>query len=764
MAKDDPYASLGAPVATAPQAQTAPAPASTDTAAPVDTPTQQTPADAYSQVGSDAAVAGAQGDQAAPEGFTAEQKQAIHDYIPHAKDAADLERFSLELSGGRAKIGNAADVIKHRDQGFKTFGWEDPTVSKDMGRQEQPSAVQGVGKALIAHIANGLVADYGPEVGGALTTLLTGGDLSRNVAHERAMLDGESDGHGVASFLGELGGAGLAAPIAAEAAPARIAELPGVVKAGAGGAAYGSGAAGPDHRIEGAVTGAALGAGTDLAAPILIKGVAARAGARQTANAENQAFAQAAGRQGIDYMAADLPNATKSKFATALSNLTIGGIPLADQAAKNVGTAADAVERAAGNIGAVADKTGAGQAAQRGARSFVDSSAKVLDTLEQKIPIPAAAPATVSNTRGALTSLMQSFSSNPKLAAAFKDPKLKAFTEALTPQTSQEATGVLDAAGNPITRDVTHGGGLSWNDLRDFRTRVGQIIGQPGLASDGVQIGQLRSLYGALSDDIRATAKQAGPGAEQAWTRWNNYARARAGRIDNVVSLILGKNNDKAPQSAFEAIQRLGADKGGDPIKLGQALRSMPADEANSVRATILDDLGTASAGNQNAAGTAFSPAEFVTKWNKLSDRAKNILFTGDHRNAINDIVNVLGGMKASSKFANNSKTGIAVIASTHTLPALIANPVLGALDMALQYGSGKLLSSPAIARKIAGTPKSIAGARAYWSRPWVQKLANENPAIAGEIQAFQHAFLSHANDNNSFSAAADSQSEDQNQ
>jgi hypothetical protein len=123
--------------------------------------------------------------------------------------------------------------------------------------------------------------------------------------------------------------------------------------------------------------------------------------------------------------------------------------------------------------------------------------------------------------------------------------------------------------------------------------------------------------------------------------------------------------------------------------------------------------------------------------------------------------------MKSSDRFANTSKTGISVIAATHTLPVFGANPVLGGLDMALQYVGGKLLSSPAIARKIASTPRTVAGARAYWSRPWVNALAVKNPSIAGEIHAFQSAFLSHVNDNGIVTSAAaspDPNEQDQNQ
>jgi hypothetical protein len=266
---------------------------------------------------------------------------------------------------------------------------------------------------------------------------------------------------------------------------------------------------------------------------------------------------------------------------------------------------------------------------------------------------------------------------------------------------------------------------------------------------------------------MQATASRYGPAASNAFNRANSYARARANRIENVVSMILGPNQDKAPQTAFEAMQRLANEKGGDPLKLARALRSMPEEEANSVRATILDDLGNASAGHQNDKGDVFSPAAFITNWNKISDRAKNVLFTGEHRKALDDLALVFSGMKSSDRFANTSKTGISVIAATHTLPVFGANPVLGGLDMALQYVGGKLLSSPAIARKIASTPRTVAGARAYWSRPWVNALAVKNPSIAGEIHAFQSAFLSHVNDNGIVTSAAaspDPNEQDQNQ
>jgi hypothetical protein len=200
-----------------------------------------------------------------------------------------------------------------------------------------------------------------------------------------------------------------------------------------------------------------------------------------------------------------------------LSGLTLGGIPLAEQGVKNAATAGAAVDRAAAAIGSVADKTGAGQAAQRGAKQFVDSTAQTLNNLESKIPIAADAPAVVSNTRSALTNLSESFASNPEACRSIpRSEGVQVPRCADTRRLNQPASSTQRASRSLVRRAA----GLSWDDLRAFRSRVGEIIGQPGLASDGAQISQLRALYGALSDDIRQTATNMAP---------RRKARGRAG-------------------------------------------------------------------------------------------------------------------------------------------------------------------------------------------------------------------------------------------
>jgi hypothetical protein len=159
---------------------------------------------------------------------------AILAYIPHAKDPADLKQFSLQISGGRAQIGNAKDILEKRDQGAEQFSWLPPVVNKDMaavkpdtletirnaigdallsaitpGASDQTrEAVKRSGTAFTEHAANAFAADYGPEVGGLIDTILHGGNVATNAERERAVMEGDSADHPVASIAGELTGAG----------------------------------------------------------------------------------------------------------------------------------------------------------------------------------------------------------------------------------------------------------------------------------------------------------------------------------------------------------------------------------------------------------------------------------------------------------------------------------------------------------------------------------------------------------------------------
>lgn len=551
--------------------------------------------------------------------------------------------------------------------------------------------------------------------------------------------------------LATQGADALGLPVASSDADKLVAAA---VRGGAGGMIT-AGAGGVPALIGGTLSGVGSGGATELAAqngagpvgqlaaglagglagvlPVAGIGAAANALSRQR---ELSPVMQAFERQNVPALAADV-GGVGARMATGAANTTLGGIPIHEAAQASIAAARAARDRIAAGIGNVAgDATAAGNAAQAGAKSFMESTQQTAKKLYNAIPIAADRDAVLTNSKQALADLTAGMKSNPELSSVISDPRMQRIASAIQGKIVQVPTGVLDSAGNPIMRDVQQGGALSWQDLKDFRSYIGEKAGAPALQSDTPQA-NLKALYGALSEDMKATAQAEGPKAYAAFNRANNYWRARQSRIENVVTPILGKDLAKTPEAAFRQIESWAGDKGSF-VRTAQALRTMPQEEADSVRATIFAKLGNASAGNQNAAADVFSPSTFLTQWNKLPERTRNVLFPGkEYQKDISDILAITEAQKGATQFANSSKTATAMHIAGN-LATLVMNPVAGIASMGGQFGVGKLLASPSFARWLASSAKkpNPAAQLAHINR--LTKIAAANPVIANDVLALQ--------------------------
>lgn len=467
-----------------------------------------------------------------------------------------------------------------------------------------------------------------------------------------------------------------------------------------------------------AATGGAIGYGAgkafDAAAPAIANSAVGQRVSQALSNRGQGAreFAAAAERQGLDYLPADIPGRTGTQFATSISKSTLGGIPLADAAAKIVDKAKAARDRIAGNVGSAADNVGAGQAAQRGMEAWEKQTAGRGGQLYEAIPIKPDTPVDLSTTRQTLADLNNSISSNAELATLVRDPRMAAYQKAL------------------------EAGDLSWQDIKSFRTYIGEKAGRPTLQQDTSK-DSLDALYGALSQDIQRAATAHSPEAAKAFTRANNYWRGRQARLNDVMTKLVGKDGNMSPEATFAQIERWAGVKGGDYSSLARAVRSMPDDEANTVRATIIDRLGDASAGRQNADQSAFSPDTFLTQWANLSDRAKAVLFQGEHRKALDDLATVFDGSKFSRGFDNNSRTGIAT-SGLGTLAAIMLEPITGTAIAGSQFLTGKLLASPRFARWLAASAKKPNPSAQLAHVNQLTAIARSDPIIANDIFTLQ--------------------------
>lgn len=512
-----------------------------------------------------------------------------------------------------------------------------------------------------------------------------------------------------------------------------IAASPGLEMAGGAGSGGAAQIAkeegfGPWVQLGAALVGGPLAAGS-IAAGSRIPGL-------RPSNRELTELGKSFERQDVPMMPA-MTGRTVPQMATGVTHMTLGGIPLADAAEKSILAARAARTRIANEIGSIAsDPTAAGQAVQRGSKSFLETSEAKGSKLYEAIPISPQKPAILTNTKTALADLNAGLESNPELSGLITDPRLKAYQAALEGKSEQVPTGLLDSDGNPMMRTVQKGGNLSWGDLKAFRTYIGELAGRPTLQESTAQ-GALKRLYASLSDDMQATAAADGPKSLAAFNRANTFWRARQGRIDNVLSMVLGPKLDKGGQATFNQIESWARNKG-DAIKLGQLLRSLPEDEAATVRATVFDRLGLVSPGRQDATGTLFSPNDFVTHWNGLSDRAKATLFPGiEYRSDIDDMVRIAAAMKDANKYANVSRTSLGTNALA-LLGAFFSNP-LYAMGMAgTEMGAGKLLASQRFARWLASAPKKPNGPAALAHINRLATIAQAEPPIANEVLQLQ--------------------------
>lgn len=549
---------------------------------------------------------------------------------------------------------------------------------------------------------------------GGLKSLATGNGFmsgyQRERDIERALQERSREQNGVVPEL--VGGLMTPAGLASKANIARDAAIMG------GLAGFGEGEGFPDSvskAATGSLLGYGVGKGIDVGAPIVANsaiGQRARKLLTPKSNVDAQQFAAAAERQELDYLAADIPGATKSKFITSVMKSTLGGIPLSEAAGKISTKAREARDRIAGNVGEVGDNVTAGQAVQRGMEAWEKQTGGRGGELYEAIPIKPDTLVDLSATRATLADLNNGITSNDELAALVRDPRMVQYQRALEK------------------------GDLSWKDIKSFRTYIGEKAGRPTLQQDTSK-DSLDALYGALSQDIERAAAAHSPEAAKAFARANNYWRGRQARISDVMTKLVGKAGDKSPEATFSQIERWASAKGGDFSSLSRAIRSLPDDEANTVRATIIDRLGDANPGAQGAANENFSPDVFLTQWSKLSDRAKGVLFQGEHRKALDDLATVFEGSKFARGFDNTSKTSIGVNATALVGTGLVSLPTAVALS-ALQFGGGKLLASPRFARWIVALGKKPNPSAQLAHINQLTAIARSEPIIANDIFTIQ--------------------------
>lgn len=253
----------------------------------------------------------------------------------------------------------------------------------------------------------------------------------------------------------------------------------------------------------------------------------------------------------------------------------------------------------------------------------------------------------------------------------------------------------------------------------------------------------------AEADMVNGLAQAGKINAARAWQQASRVYKAQQDTIEEVFTPIMGANNDKSAEEVARALQSAARSNGG---RIASLLKSIPKEDADTIRASLINQLGRSNSGQQNAAGEAFSLDTFLTHWDQIKG-ARGKIFDRETLEGLNHLAAVAQRAKATNRARGVSNTGADVWAvGGAMLPASVGiggavagSPVtavggfFAAASMALaQYGGAKLLAAPGFAKRLAATPTAPRAAARYWSSPWVAQMARTQPTIANDLAGFQ--------------------------
>jgi hypothetical protein len=271
-------------------------------------------------------------------------------------------------------------------------------------------------------------------------------------------------------------------------------------------------------------------------------------------------------------------------------------------------------------------------------------------------------------------------------------PETKRVFDDLASRQAAAASELNEPALRLVRDALDRQGGLTFQGLADLRTQIGHLIDGTIMPAPGTPMPALKRLYGALSEDLRASANRlGGDRAVQALDRANGIASMVAERRQALADIV-GAKGDEAPEVVISRLLRLADGRGGkgDAASLLKARRVL-GDDWDAVSGAAIRQLGQE--------GDTFSVRKFLTRYENLSPNGRQLLFRSSGKDNLADSLDNLALLSRKfdelARMGNPSGTGNveAVIAS---ITGMFIHPL-----HALQTIGGGWLIAQALARPL---------------------------------------------------------------
>lgn len=308
--------------------------------------------------------------------------------------------------------------------------------------------------------------------------------------------------------------------------------------------------------------------------------------------------------------------------------------------------------------------------------------------------------------------------------------------------------------------------GIPFSALKALRTSIGDETASSAIMGTPEQA-QFKQLYGAMSEDMRNAAgasDRANSGVpvgplqmqDQPATVAMNRANQHYSTAMNRAEELDGLASRSTPEGAYSAVA--GSLKNGSTIY--ERLRSAVTPEARQkVAATVINDLGAATPGQQNASGDVWSARTFLTNYNKLyrngggqalftrlpggSTYAKNLADVAKAAEMLGDGAKVWSNPSGTSQALVARGTigtiGAGAVGGLFYTPLIAPAAVAGGGLILAHQVSQRLLLNPQFVNWLAKAPKvrSPAEMQAYAQRLMVSASMTNNKTYQSDVQAY---------------------------
>lgn len=471
--------------------------------------------------------------------------------------------------------------------------------------------------------------------------------------------------------------------------------------------AYAEGEEGQRQRTQDGLAVAGSMIGVPPGAEAAAKAIPAAAGAMADAApaavgvGSREAALQAAERIGVDVPRAAAGSYPERAAGAALRDLPVVGDPLVKASEKALGQLEGAANKVADDLGG-SSSLSAGYAAKDSILDWVTNISKA-----QADEIYRPARELIGDTKAPLTNTQQAVDTLTRQAA----------------EIGQQPPTVVNYLNPAIAR-----GPLTFEQMQTLRTQIGDRISGSIVPEPGTNKTALKVAYKALTDDIDALAAQSGDKAKLAWQQANDTFRTQIAAKRDQLTKIVGLEGEANPELVAERLTQMAGAKRGADIERLRAARETMSDEA-------WGELGSSVVANLGRSKDGFSLGRFRTDYGKLSDDGKALLFSPEHRQALDDIATVSKQFEQLDRLANHSRTAVSgsIFGAGYaaiTSPLQVLASALGGRALST------ILARPATARATANYAKAWAAAEKNANEETYRALNGANLRLRDALEA----------------------------